>query len=50
MASEQAVKCAHSPCICTAPSGQKYCSEFCKDAGAKETEIACGCGHPACTK
>jgi hypothetical protein len=43
-------KCAHLPCICVPPEGEKYCTQFCKDAGSEETEIACDCGHPACTK
>jgi hypothetical protein len=43
-------KCAHLPCLCIAPAGEKYCSQFCKEAGSAETEIACDCGHPACTK
>jgi hypothetical protein len=43
-------KCAHLPCLCMAPSGEKYCSQFCKEAGSAETEIACDCGHPACSK
>jgi hypothetical protein len=41
-------KCAHIPCICTVPKGQKFCSDFCADAGSQETEIGCDCGHPAC--
>jgi len=24
-------KCAHLPCLCRAPAGEKYCSQFCKD-------------------
>ena len=47
MAEEQK-QCAHEPCNCTAPQGEKYCSEFCRDAGSREVEIACDCGHPAC--
>ena len=43
-------KCAHPGCACLVPSGEKYCSPFCKAAGDKETEIACGCGHPACSE
>jgi len=38
-------KCAHLACLCMAPAGEKYCSQFCKDAGTSETEIACDCGH-----
>lgn len=43
-------KCAHLPCSCMAPAGEKYCSQFCKEAGGAETEIACDCGHPPCSK
>jgi len=43
-------KCAHLPCLCAAPPGEKYCSQFCKEAGPAESEIACDCGHPACEK
>jgi hypothetical protein len=41
-------KCAHPPCQCEITSGEKYCSEICKDAGSQETEIACECGHAPC--
>jgi len=49
MAKDQS-KCAHLPCVCVPPAGKKYCTQFCKDAGSKETEIARDCHHPACTK
>jgi hypothetical protein len=39
-------KCAHVPCSCAAKD--KYCSHACEDAGSRETEIACQCGHPGC--
>jgi hypothetical protein len=39
-------KCAHVLCSCNAT--EKYCSEACKDSDSRETEIACGCGHPGC--
>jgi hypothetical protein len=39
-------KCAHVPCTCQ--TDQKYCSQFCKEAGPEEVEIGCDCGHPAC--
>jgi hypothetical protein len=39
-------KCAHVPCSCAAKD--KYCSQACEDAGSRETEIACQCGHPGC--
>jgi hypothetical protein len=50
MANDQGKKCAHVACICVPPAGDKYCSQLCKDAGSEETEIACDCGHPACTR
>ncbi len=50
MADEKLNKCAHLSCVCIAPEGEKYCSQFCKDAGSDEVEIACDCGHPACEK
>jgi len=42
-------KCAHLPCVCVLPEGEKYCRQSCKDARSVKTEIACDCGHPACT-
>ena len=48
MAENEAKTCAHEPCTCTVTSGEKYCSDACHDAGAKEVEIACQCQHPAC--
>jgi hypothetical protein len=29
--------------------GEKFCSDSCKDAGSEEVEIACDCGHAACS-
>lgn len=46
---EKQRKCAHEPCNCNVAQGEKYCSDFCKDAGSREVEIACDCGHPACS-
>jgi hypothetical protein len=43
-----ATKCAHPSCQCEISSGEKYCSQICKDAGSQEIEIGCECGHPAC--
>ena len=40
--------CAHIPCRCVVPPGEKYCGETCKDAGSGDVEIACECGHPSC--
>lgn len=47
--SQEERKCAHEPCECTVGQGEKYCSDWCKDAGSKEVEIACECGHPPCS-
>jgi len=43
-------KCAHLPCLCIPSSGEKYCSQFCREAGSEETEIGCDCGHEPCAK
>ena len=48
MAEQEQKSCAHEPCQCTVPAGEKYCSDWCRDAGSKEVEIACECGHPPC--
>lgn len=48
MTADKAQKCAHPPCLCIPTGGEKYCSEYCKEAGSGEVEIACDCGHPAC--
>ena len=40
--------CAHIPCGCVVPSGEKYCSEPCEDAGTHVVEIECECGHETC--
>jgi len=45
---DQQKACAHIPCRCTVPAGQKYCGQVCKDAGSEDVEIACECGHAAC--
>jgi hypothetical protein len=39
-------KCAHVLCSCNA--SDTYCSQACKDAGSRETDIACPCGHRGC--
>ena len=41
-------KCAHHACNCQAPSNEKYCSQYCKDAG-RTMEISCNCGHAGCS-
>jgi len=45
---EELEKCAHPPCNCTVDTEEKYCSEYCEDAGGDEVEISCDCGHPGC--
>ena len=40
-------KCAHPSCTCTVSGGDKYCSEYCRDA-RDLMEIACNCEHPGC--
>jgi hypothetical protein len=41
-------KCAHIPCLCDVPNGQKYCGDACRDAGSEDVEIACQCSHQVC--
>ena len=41
-------KCAHMPCRCTVPAGERYCGLGCEEAGSEEVEIACQCDHGAC--
>jgi hypothetical protein len=48
MTATEQVKCAHLPCLCFAPTGDKYCGQTCKDAGSSEVEIACQCDHEPC--
>ena len=40
-------RCAHAPCTCPLPEGEKYCSPYCLDAGL-DPEIVCQCGHHGC--
>lgn len=40
-------KCAHPACSCPVANDEKYCSEYCRDAG-DITEINCGCEHQGC--
>ena len=43
-------KCEHSACSCAAGADENYCSDHCKDAAEQDiVEIACDCGHPACS-
>jgi hypothetical protein len=48
MADERKGMCAHPACNCRAPEGEKYCSQYCKDAG-DTTEISCNCDHEGCS-
>jgi hypothetical protein len=38
MDNKKTEKCAHLPCKCIPSDGEKYCSEFCRDAGSNEAE------------
>ena len=48
MADDREGFCAHPACQCRAPQGEKYCSQYCRDA-ADTTEISCNCEHPGCS-
>ena len=48
MANEEEQICAHDPCACTVSEGEKYCSDYCRNAGSEEVEIACECDHEGC--
>jgi hypothetical protein len=41
-------KCAHPGCACTVEKDGEFCSQYCKDAGKDEIEIACDCQHSGC--
>jgi hypothetical protein len=41
-------ECAHPACSCKVPSGQKFCSDYCKKA--PETELHCNCMHAGCSR
>jgi hypothetical protein len=41
-------KCAHPACDCTVSDKDKYCTQYCEDAG-DEVEISCDCGHTGCS-
>jgi hypothetical protein len=41
-------KCAHPACNCMARSDDKYCSQYCHDAGST-MELSCNCGHAGCS-
>ncbi len=40
-------RCAHPACNCTVAEGNKYCRQYCHDAG-KTFELSCNCVHPGC--
>jgi len=48
MTTNEQVKCAHLPCRCLVQSGDKYCSQACKEAGSQEVEIGCQGDHGSC--
>jgi len=48
MTNQKTRKCAHIPCLCDVPPGEKYCGEACREAGSQDVEIACQCDHAAC--
>lgn len=44
-------KCAHSECICTVLTGERFCSDYCAEqAGASKAQHddQCECGHAEC--
>jgi hypothetical protein len=48
---EEKKKCAHKPCSCNVPTGQSFCSDYCKHAatsGPPREETVCRCGHHSC--
>lgn len=41
--------CAHPGCGCKVDSGQRYCSDYCREHGTHEAHAAsCECGHSDC--
>jgi len=40
-------KCAHPACQCQVGANEKYCSDYCKDAG-NTLELSCNCAHAGC--
>jgi hypothetical protein len=40
-------KCAHPACMCMVGPDEKYCSDYCHDAGST-LEISCNCAHAGC--
>jgi len=46
MSNTELKTCAHIPCRCLVPAGEKYCGQRCAEAGSEDVEIACECDHP----
>jgi hypothetical protein len=52
-------QCHYAPCTCRVEPGERYCSDYCRDAaessapearGAEITRLdRCGCDHAECT-
>ncbi len=40
-------KCAHPACFCTVETGNKFCSDHCRDAHGM-IELNCQCCHAGC--
>ena len=40
-------KCAHDNCQCQVSEDEKFCSEYCREAG-DIVEVGCGCEHKPC--
>ena len=38
MENQEKHKCAYIPCVCDVVPGQEYCSEACRDVGAKRSK------------
>lgn len=41
-------KCAHENCQCQVSEAEKFCSEYCREAGEEIVEVGCGCEHRPC--
>jgi hypothetical protein len=48
MADKREGMCAHPACQCEVKKDEKYCSQYCEDAGGT-MEISCNCDHPGCS-
>jgi hypothetical protein len=40
-------RCTYPGCDCAVSEDELYCSSYCQTA--PESEVHCGCGHPACS-